>query len=719
MDTLSYAPATPLSESRASDNSPRAPEGLRDALLEAAEQVLGPAAQWEWRRQARQLAGEAAVAPWFSAAARYLRIDCLPVVGTQGVAHPRSQGSAPPASTGAAGTPGGHAPADLTPGAYVWIKHGQACSATLAGGVWRVTGALGEPGSVTPQGGALYRVVPSQTFARLGWREFRQAALSDTRLLKEIGLATFVMNTFALVIPLYMNAIYDRVLPAQAEMSLWVLSLGVALCLGLEYLLRNERSRALMRLADEFQTGCLPQLTHWISRAPLSQALEWGQGAVHGLAALSRLRSLYWNLVGSSAVDLGFALLYLAIITWMGGLLALVPAAVMAFGAWTVWRYDRQLHAMGPDDLPSFSLTAERFALYRGANAEATLASEYLVATEAMRLKEQRRYALQSRCGSLLALLGNAQTLLIVILAYYLVLNHRMQPAGIFAAILLSGRMLQPLTSLMTALPSLRQMNGCLRQVNQTLAAAAEAPRSNTGTVQSDAGWSLRDVSFRYDAGAPQALKAVSVDIRRGERIAIVGPAAGGKTTLLKLLLGVLMPTQGSVAWAGCPLTGDDARSLRDQTHYGWQSAELIGATPRDYLSLEREHSNQDLAACVQQTGLAPAVSRWPQGLSTPHAALPALGRRTLELLALARLRLSRRAIYALDAPSEVLDPQAEQQLLSTLKARCAQGATLLLITDKAHLLALVDRVIYINQGQIRFDGSVPAFEALMAGGEG
>ena len=86
---------------------------------------------------------------------------------------------------------------------------------------------------------------------------------------------------------------------------------------------------------------------------------------MRGLAALSRLRSLYWNLVGSSAVDLAFTVLYLAIIAWMGGLIALVPVCAMAAAGWSVWRYDRQLNAMGPDDVAPFSLTADRLALYR------------------------------------------------------------------------------------------------------------------------------------------------------------------------------------------------------------------------------------------------------------------------------------------------------------------------------------------------------------------
>ena len=690
MNTPSQAIASPIIGLSHSSPAAQGQTDLGDALLEAAEYVLGPAAHWQWRRQARLLAGQATLPAWFSAAARHLRIDCLAAGAPQD-----------PVAARASGT-------------YLWLSDDRARVLHYAGGAWRMAGA---PLATAPEGGVLYRVVPSQTFARLGWREFRQAALSDTHLLREIGLATFIINVFALVIPLYMNAIYDRVLPAQADMSLWVLSVGAILCLGLEYLLRNERGRALTRMADEFQTTCLPQLTHWISHAPLSQALEWGNGAVRGLAALFRLRSLYWTLVGSSVLDLGFAVLYLAIIAWVGGLLACVPAVIMAIGVWAVWRYDRQLAAMGPDDSAAFSLTAERYALYRATNTESLLATEYLAATDVMRQREQMRYALQSRCGAALNLLGNSQTLFIVVLAYYLVLTHHMQPAGIFAASLLSGRMLQPLSSLMTALPSLRQMTLCLREVNATLAASNEPAQTCTDLGQPDAGWSLRDVCIRYGDHAPQALKDVSLDIRHGERIAIIGPAAGGKSTLLKLLLGVLTPTQGSVEWAGCPLAGEVARGLREQVHYGWQSSELIGATPREYLALEAGHSHDALAASVQQVGLAPAVARWPQGLGTPCMVLPPLGRRTLELLALARLSLSQRSIYMLDTPSESMDPQAEQRLIATLQARRAQGATLLLVTDKANLLTLVDRVIYVNQGHIRFDGTVPQFERLLAQG--
>lgn len=691
MDNISHILSVPPP---AEFRRPAVPSGyirLDEALLDAAEQVVGPTAHWQWRRQTRLLAGVSDPEPWLKAAAEHLRIDCLPAAAAPGV-------------TDAANAAG------VVPGTYIHVQNG-------LGRVARYSGGASDEAGMMADGGQLYRVVPRQTFAALGWREFRQAALSDSRLLKEIGLATCVINTFALVIPLYMNAIYDRVLPAQAEMSLWVLSMGVLLCLGLEYLLRAERCRALTRLADEFQTGCLPQLAHWISRAPLSQALEWGNGTVRGLAALSRLRSLYWSLVGSSVVDLSFTVVYLAIVAWMGGLIVLVPAAVMAVAAGFVWRYDRQLNAMGSDDIPAFNLTADRLALYRSANAESVLASEYLISTEAMRLREQQRFALQSRCGTILMLLGNGQAMFIVVVAYYLVMTGHMQPAGIFATILLSGRMLQPLSALMTALPSMRQMKRCLAQVNDTLAHAADAQTTAADVASSQAGWSMRDVAFRYGVGSSDALKSISLDIRRGERVAIVGPAGSGKTTLIKLLLGVLAPAQGCVDWAQAPLSGEAARSLRDQIHYGWQSAEIIGATPLEYLGLEGGRGTDELAACSQRVGLAPVIARWPHGLKTACSALPTLSRRARELLALARLALTRRNIVVLDTPSECMDAQAEQLLVDTIKAKCADGGTLLLTTDRATLLGLVDRVIYLNQGQVQFDGSVAEFQRLMAQG--
>jgi ATP-binding cassette subfamily C protein LapB len=180
-------------------------------------------------------------------------------------------------------------------------------------------------------------------------------------------------------------------------------------------------------------------------------------------------------------------------------------------------------------------------------------------------------------------------------------------------------------------------------------------------------------------------------------------------------LLGVISPTKGSATWAGAPLVSQSAYTLRESVHYAWQGAEMVGKNAMEYFEQEGAVPQEALIGVINQTQLAATAARWPQGLLTPFSAMPPLTQKTRELLSLARASLSRRQIILLDAPTESLDQQAERVLMKSVSDKCSQGATLIVATDRTHLLGLVDRVIYLDRGHVRFDGSVKAFQEFSA----
>lgn len=675
----------PALDADAQQEWPALGSGLGDALADAAEQVLGSVPRWHWTRRARSLVDEASVQAWFDVAYESLGIQCV-------------QHDLPLAEERSA----------LPVGTYLLFSNGRWRTLThLPNKTWLLDGEPCDAAMLT--GATMYRVAPAHSYDRLGWKQIKEASIADGSTLNKILWSTLLINIFVLVIPLYMNAIFDRVLPAQATMSLWVLSLGVALCLGLELLLRNDRSHALGQLADQFQYGIEPQLISRISHAPMSAELRWGAAGVEALAAWSRLRSLYWGIVASSLADSVFTVLYLAIIAWIGGLVVLVPLAAMMVAFWLIWRFDRGIKAMGNDDAAPFNVSAKSFGIHQAINAEKTMVEGFLASSETMRLREQRRYMLQSRCTAQFAALSNMQTVLIVVASFYLVDAHLMQPAGIFATILLAARVLQPLGSLMNVLPSLRQMRACVKKVNEVLEKVNDEPVASIKTDTLQDGWNLQNVSFGYRTDN-DVFKDISLRIRPKECLALVGPSGAGKTAMLQLLLGQLSPTKGSVMWGGAALAGQHAYSLREHIHYAWQSPEVIGSNAMEYLQCERATSKDELLQALNRARLGPTIARWPQGLLTPFSLLPALTQKTHEQLALARIILSRRELFVLDAPAESLDQHSEKALIETLQEKRERGATIIIATDRANLLTLVDRVIHIDGGQIQFDGSVQGF---------
>jgi len=667
-------------------------KSISDVLVEAAEHVVGTVPHFQWARQVRSLPADAPLQAWFDVGAKYLGISCLPVSATTLEA----------ASLLAAGT-------------YLLLQNGSWRLIRLSSSnAWQVNG-LDLDDIVHAM--TVYRVARVRALDKLSWKHIRAATVDDSGAISKVLWSTLLINVFALVIPLYMNAIYDRVMPAQAPMSLWVLSLGVVMCIGLELVLRNDRSKELGHLASQLQYSMEPGLIHRLSRMPLTEQLGWGKAGVEAFAAWSRLRSLYWSIVASALADLAFTILFLVIIAWIGGVIVLVPMVVMALAAIVLWRFDRRLQALGTELPLPFTVTARSFAVHQAINAEKAMVEDYLASSEGMRIREQNRFMLQTWCSSQFAALGNIQIVLIVISAFYLVSAHMMQAAGVFATILLAGRVLQPLSSLVMVLPSLRQMAGCVKTVNKVLESVDEIPPcSERGVLLLTEGWRLNNISFRYQKNEVEVLKDVSLQINPGERVALVGPSGAGKSTLMQVLLGVVSPTQGSATWAGAPLISHGAYTLRESIHYAWQGAELVGRNAKEYLEFEEPVSEDVLLDVINRTQLAEIIARWPLGLMTPFSAMPEMTQKNRELLSLARVSLSRRKIILLDAPTESLDQKAERVLMKAVSEQCARGATLIVSTDRTNLLGMVDRVIYLDGGQIRFDGSVKSFHEYSAG---
>ncbi|VFS51590.1 Putative ABC transporter ATP-binding protein TM_0222 [Budvicia aquatica] len=148
---------------------------------------------------------------------------------------------------------------------------------------------------------------------------------------------------------------------------------------------------------------------------------------------------------------------------------------------------------------------------------------------------------------------------------------------------------------------------------------------------------------------------------------------------------------------------------MRDSVHYSWQDSEVIGDTLYEYLSLDNVISTQsdDILNILKQVNLTSLLPFLNQGLETYWRNLPIpLTALQKQQLALARLLLSPRKFCILDNPSAHLDPASELVLIEQLKQRAKAGEGLLIATDRANLVALVDRVIMLNAGKIVFDGN-------------
>ena len=558
--------------------------------------------------------------------------------------------------------------------------------------------------------GTSYRVVRKDRFRSIGWRDFLRTWQKEGRLVTQLVWGTILLNLSAIVIPLYMNAMYGRILPAQAEASLWVLSIGAALAFFLDFLVRRQRSGLMAFMVKTLEVRVEPGLIDTLVETPARADTGWGTATTAALQAWSRIKGGLFGLASSSAIDIAFCVFYFCVMAVVSGWLVVVAMTVWALQVAAVFYFDRKLASIGKLDGAVRQLDHPLpFLTYVSLGAQDWLRRSFLKSIERTSETEALRYGIQMRVYAILITLTSLQTVLLVVAGFYLLASGAIGAGALFAAIMLGGRVNQPVFSLVGALPTLRQMRENIALVNSALSSHSQSIEPGSELLRDESkGWQLDRLTFGY-AAERSVLNGLNLHIKKGERVAIVGEAVSGKSTLAKVLSGVMVAD--GVTWAGAPFMAQASSFRAEKLHFSPQDAPFVGNSLLEFLSLEGNISLDRCAEVLRDLELMwlePLLSR---GLMTrwsdPDRLLPPARR---QMLALLRLCLSRRSVFILDEPTAHLNAAEEARFVTILKAKLIPSDTLVICTDRGSLLSLVDRVIVLKGGAVVFDGSTACF---------
>ena len=230
--------------------------------------------------------------------------------------------------------------------------------------------------------------------------------------------------------------------------------------------------------------------------------------------------------------------------------------------------------------------------------------------------------------------------------------------------------------------------------------AGAPTPDLRTASIR------LRDVGYSYP-GNRRALNKVTLEIRPGERLALVGPSGSGKSTVVKLLLGFVQPGLGEL-WVGdTPLGGLDIEDWR--RHLAWvpQTPRLFHGSLLANIRLGRPDATMDQVREAARLARADAfIDRLPEGYETQVGeGGQGLSGGEIRRIALARAFLRDAPLVILDEATASLDPKSEQEVAAGIES-LAQGRTLLVIAHRLQTVRSADRILVLNAGRIEEEGT-------------
>ncbi len=216
----------------------------------------------------------------------------------------------------------------------------------------------------------------------------------------------------------------------------------------------------------------------------------------------------------------------------------------------------------------------------------------------------------------------------------------------------------------------------------------------------------VKDLSFQYGKNQKEVLTNLNLTIKRGQRLVILGRSGSGKSTLANLLRGDLKPTKGQITLGGVDVSVLNEQ-MADYIGVIQQAPYLFNTTLINNIRLGNEDASpEDVWAVLERVGLKKMVASLPKGLETmvDEAGLRFSGGER-HRLALARILLQDTPIVLLDEPTVGLDPVTEQALITTFMEQL-QGKTLIWITHHLKGIEQVDKIIFIEDGQLEMEGS-------------
>jgi ATP-binding cassette subfamily C protein LapB len=543
----------------------------------------------------------------------------------------------------------------------------------------------------------------------------------------EVLVASLLINLFALVSPLFIMNVYDRVVPNYAIETLWVLASGVFIIVLFDLAMKMLRGYFIDIAGKRADVLLSAKTFSRVMEIRLEQRPTQIGSFANNLQEFDTFREFFTSTTLTTLIDVPFVLLFLLIIYGIGGPIALVPLATIPLIVGVGLLIQKPLQGIIDD---TFAQSARKHALL----IEALYGLDAIKSNRAEGVIQKRwenftgqlaRLSLKSRLLTLGAInfsqiIQQLATVGVVVTGVYLIMDGDLSVGGLIACTILTGRCLAPMAQIAGILTRYQHSIAAYRSIDRMMNLPVERPegknflhrQSLTGAIE------FRNVTFAYPGQANPAIKQVSFSITPGEKVGLIGKMGSGKTTIQKLCIGFHQPSEGTILLSQTDLNQLDPHDVRRNVIYVSQDVQLFSGTVRENITLGAPlATDEEIRRAAELGGLLSFLDQHPEGFDLQvgeRGTLLSGGQR--QAVALARALINEAPLLLLDEPTSGMDSTAELGFKQHLEQFC-QDKTLVLITHKTNMLTLVDRLIVINDGEVAADGSRDEVLKALAGG--
>ncbi len=547
--------------------------------------------------------------------------------------------------------------------------------------------------------------------ARFDFSWFIPSLVKHRRLLGEVLLISCVLQLFALVSPLFFQVVMDKVLVHRGLTTLDVLVIGLLVVVVFESLLSGLRHYVFSHTTSRIDVELGARLFRHLVQLPLAwfQARRVGD-SVARVRELENIRSFLTGNALTVLLDVVFSVVFVAVMLFYSVPLTLIVLVSLPLYAGLSLLVVPVLRGR----------LDEKFA--RGAENQAMLVEAITgiqtVKAHALEPAFARRWDMQlagyvsagfrtqnlaswaHEGVNLIGKLVNAATL------WYgarLVMDNQLSVGQFVAFNMFAQRVAQPIMRMAQLWTDFQQTGISMARLGDVLNSRAEiAPRGAAQLPPLQGRITLDNVSFRYRPEAAPVLQGLSLDIRAGEVLGIVGRSGSGKSTLTRLVQRLYVLEQGRVLVDGTDIALIDAAQLRRQIGVVLQENLLFNRSVRENIAIADPAAPiEAVMRAAQLAGAHEFIGELPEGYDTmvgEQGASLSGGQR--QRIAIARALFTNPRILILDEATSALDYESEA-IVQRNMARIAQGRTVLIIAHRLSAVRHAQRIIVMDKGRI------------------
>lgn len=536
------------------------------------------------------------------------------------------------------------------------------------------------------------------------------------KIYMSVIVASVVINLFVLVTPMFTMNVYDRVVPNDAIETLWVLVVGVMIIYIMDVVLRFIRSYLLEVAGKKSDVIMSSMLFEQVMGLRMDVWPKSVGSFANTLREFDSIRSFLTSATIVTIVDLPFSLLFLIVIGYIAGAVVLVPLVIilllLIYSYLLIAPLQKSIESTYEASSNKHALLIE--SLYSIENIKTMGVThhaqwEWEEVTGEIAVKSLTSRMLSSSITTVTFLLMQLSTVGILIVGIYKVQDLELTLGGLIAAVILASRAIAPMGQVASLISSYEQTKTSYKQLDNLMNLPVERPTDKQYVRKKhfDGDMSLSKVDFYYPDNEKKSLENISLDIKSGERIGIIGKMGSGKSTLANLLIGLYAPSSGSIVIDNLDQQQIDPVDLRHNISYLSQNVSLFRGSIRDNIVFKDPHIDDEMMlAAATVGGVDLFVNRNSLGFDTPVGEQGAgMSGGQCQSIAIARALLLNTPIVILDEPTNSLDSTSETIIKQRLQ-KYVRGKTLILITHKSIMLDLVDRLIVMDEGRIVMDGT-------------